>query len=105
MGKQKINWSLYNKALVNRGQIFLWFQPSVSKSWYAKSSEKQGRQCIYSDMAIEALNVLKFRFHLNLCTTQSFAQSLAKMMGANMTNYITISRRLKKLSSKIQKKV
>lgn len=107
MGKQKINWSLYNKALINRGQVTLWFPTDISKSWYAKSSGKQGRQCIYSDMAIETLNVLRFRFHLGLRTTQGFAKSLAEMMGTNMAipNYTTISRRLKKLYPKIQKKV
>lgn len=106
MGKQKINWSLYNKALINRGQVTLWFPTSISKSWYAKPSGKQGRQCIYSDTAIEILNILRFRFHMKLRTTQGFAKSLAKMMGVSMAipNYTTISRRLKKLSPKIQKK-
>ena len=57
MGKnKKINWNLYNKSLVNRGQITLWFPADILKFWYAKRSSKQGGQQIYSDKAIETLN-------------------------------------------------
>ena len=60
MGKdKKINWSLYNKSLVNRGQITFWFSADIVKSWYAKRSLEQGCQQIYSDRAIETLNTLR----------------------------------------------
>ena len=60
MGKdKKINWSLYNKSLVNRGQITFLFSSDIVKSWYAKRSSKQGCQQVYSDKAIETLNTLR----------------------------------------------
>ena len=108
MGKnKKINWSLYNKALVNRGQVTLWFPSNVNKYWYAKPYGKRGRQFIYSDKAIEVLNILRFRFGLNLRSTQGFAQSLAKLKKFNITipDYTTLCRRLKTISPQIQKKI
>ena len=54
MGKKKINWKLYNKSLIKRGQITFWFSKDIMKPWYAKPSGKQGGQLIYSDIAIEA---------------------------------------------------
>ena len=108
MGKnKKINWSLYNKSLVNRGQITLWFPSDISKIWYAKRSLEQGCQQVYSDRAIETLNTLRFVFGLNLRSTEGFVGSLVKLMGLNIKipNYTTLCRRLQKLSVKLQKKL
>ena len=107
MGKdKKINRSLYNKALVNRGQITFWFSTDIVKSWYATAPGKQGGQLIYSDLAIETLNIIRFKFGLKLRCTQGFAQSLFKLMNLNIKvpDYTTICRRLKKLSTKIHNK-
>ena len=72
----QINWSSYNKSLVNRGQITLWFYPDILKSWYAKPNGKQGRPFIDSDTAIEALHIIRFKFGLKLRCTQGFASIL-----------------------------
>ena len=106
MGKdKKINWSLYNKSLVNRGQITFLFSSDIVKSWYAKRSSKQGCQQVYSDKAIETLNTLRFVFGLRLRSTEGFARSLAKLAGLDIEipNYTTLCRRLQKLSVKLQK--
>ena len=105
MGKN--NWSFYNKSLVNRGQITFWFSPDIVKSWYAKPTGQQGGQLIYSDTAIEVLNIIRFRFGLKLRCTQGFAQSLVQLMGLDIKtpNYTTLCRRLKKLSLQIHNKV
>ena len=34
------NWSSYNKALINRGNISIWFDTKTQ--WYAQSQGKQG---------------------------------------------------------------
>ena len=44
------NWSYYNRALINRGNISIWFDPKTQ--WYAQSQGKQGRNQTYSDTAI-----------------------------------------------------
>ncbi len=108
MGKnKKINWSLYNKSLVNRGQITFWFSANIVKSWYAKCSSKQGGQQVYSDKAIETLNILRFIFGLKLRSTEGFAKSLVELMGLDIEipNYTTLCRRLQKLSVKLERKL
>ncbi|RQL64461.1 transposase [Acinetobacter baumannii] len=35
------NWSSYNRALINRGNISIWFDPNTQ--WYAQPQNKQGR--------------------------------------------------------------
>ncbi|MDC5446291.1 transposase, partial [Acinetobacter baumannii] len=44
------NWSSYNRALINRGNISIWLDPKTQ--WYAQSQGKQGRNQTYSDTAI-----------------------------------------------------
>ncbi|MCI3940420.1 IS5/IS1182 family transposase, partial [Acinetobacter baumannii] len=39
------NWSSYNRALINRGNIAIWFDPATQ--WYAPSKGKQGRNQTY----------------------------------------------------------
>ncbi|OTG90166.1 IS5/IS1182 family transposase, partial [Acinetobacter sp. ANC 3832] len=41
------NWSSYNQALINRGNISIWFNPKTQ--WYAQSQGKKGRNQTYSD--------------------------------------------------------
>lgn len=43
------NWQAYNQALVNRGNLAIWFDPNTQ--WYAQSKGKQGRNQTYSDAA------------------------------------------------------
>ena len=53
------NWSSYNRALINRGNIAIWFDPATQ--WYAPSKGKQGRNQTYSDAAIQCcLMILSF---------------------------------------------
>ena len=43
------NWSIYNKALKGRGDISLWIDEQVVKSWYYEGADQRGAQYIYSD--------------------------------------------------------
>ncbi len=51
------NWSSYNRALINRGNIAIWFDPATQ--WYAPSKGKQGRNQTYSDAAIQCCLMIK----------------------------------------------
>lgn len=64
--KYKIqNWSAYNKSLVKRGSITLWFDTEVSSLWYASSAAKiRGRPQRYSDHAIKLCLVFKCLYPL-----------------------------------------
>lgn len=46
-----VNWPSYNRALINRGNITIWFDPQAQ--WYAQPKGKQGRNQTYSDAAIQ----------------------------------------------------
>ncbi len=47
------NWSSYNRALINRGNISIWFDPNTQ--WYA---QPQGRQ------ARSKSNLLRYRYSM-----------------------------------------
>jgi hypothetical protein len=41
-----LNSSTYNRALINRGNIAIWFDPKTQ--WYTQANGKQGQNQIYS---------------------------------------------------------
>jgi hypothetical protein len=107
MGKrlQNINWKNYNRELVKRGSITFWINEESLAAWFAASSGS-GFQKIYSDLAIELLLLLRFRFHLTLRSTEGFAESLFNLMNITlpMPCYTTLSRRAKDLEFFIRNK-
>ena len=77
------NWSTYNRALINRGNIAFWFDPKTQ--WYAQSQGKQGRNQTYSDIAIQCCLMIKSLFRLSLRMVTGFVQSLIKLCGLDWT--------------------
>ncbi len=51
------NWSFYNQALINQGNITIWFDANTQ--WYAQANSKPGRNQIYSDAAIQCWALLQ----------------------------------------------
>jgi hypothetical protein len=108
MGRSQINWPLYNKSLINRGNITFWFSKDMAKCWYNKrKSGSRGASNTYSQSAIDALSLIRFRFRLTLRETQGFGSSLTELMGicVRVPNYTTLCRRLAKVSRSIAAKV
>ncbi|MGF2684768.1 IS5 family transposase [Acinetobacter johnsonii] len=89
------NWPAYNRALMSRGNIAIWFDPATQ--WYAPSKGKQGRNQTYSDAAIQCCLMIKSLFRLSLRMVTGFVQSLIKLCGLNWTapDYTTLCRRQK----------
>ena len=89
------NWPAYNRALVHRGNIAIWFDPATQ--WYAPSKGKQGRNQTYSDAAIQCCLMIKSLFRLSLRMVTGFVQSLIKLCGLNWIapDYTTLCRRQK----------
>ena len=52
---QVLNWSSYNQALVNRGDITIYFSEDELDDWYSDLPNQRGVQPIYSDLCIETL--------------------------------------------------
>lgn len=97
-GKDKYrvtNWSFYNKSLVNRGNITLYFDESVVEKWYSDSPCQRGGQEIYSDVCIETIMMLKTVFKLAYRQTEGFVNSLLGLMGLKLfvPSYTQINRR------------
>lgn len=57
------NWQAYNQALINRGNLSIWFDPTTE--WYAPLKGKQGRNPTYSDTAIQCGLMIKSLFLLS----------------------------------------
>ena len=87
------NWPTYNRALINRGNIAIWFDPQTQ--WYAQPKSQHGRNQTYSDTAIQCCLMIKSIFRLSLRMVTGFVQSLIKLCGLDWTapDYTTLCRR------------
>jgi len=93
---QVLNWSTYNQALINRGNITIYFGDGVIEEWHSDLPNQRGAQPLYSDLCIETLLMLKVVFKLGYRQTQGFANSLLKLMGLSeltIPSYTQICRR------------
>lgn len=91
-----LNWSSYNKSLVNRGNITIYFEESVLASWYSDCPDAQGAPFVYSDLCMETLLMLKNVFKLAYRQTEGFANSLLRLMNIesiSVPSYSQICRR------------
>lgn len=95
------NWSDYNKALVKRGSLTLWFDEKAINQWHkADKIKTKGRPRCYSDIAIECMLTLKTVFALPLRATQGLVDSLINLLHLPIktADYTTLCRRQKTLS-------
>ncbi len=89
------NWAEYDRALVQRGDITLWFSPDAADSWTPGPSGKRGGQQKFSDQAIETALVLRLVFNLRLRQAEGFLRSVLSLMALDLEapDHTTISRR------------
>ena len=90
------NWPAYNKALINRGSLTVWFDDESIAKWHnSKLSGKRGRSQDYSDTAIICALTLRNLFRLTLRSTQGLVNSLIKLLHLQVISpdYSTLSRR------------
>jgi len=99
------NWSVYNRALIHRGNLTLWIDEQAVESWRdaSGSGARGGRPRIYTDTSIECALVVKAVFHLSLRATQGFLESVVRLMGVELPvpDYTTVSRRQGGLEPKL----
>ena len=97
------NWKEYNKGLVSRGSLTVWFDADSIASWENKARTGQrGRPQLYSDLAIQCCLTLKVVFKLPLRATQGFVDSLLQLMHLPLTapDYSLLSLRQRTLNFK-----
>src|SRR5271167_3890145 len=90
------NWPEYNRALVRRGQLTLWFdERAVAAERDMARNNEPGGPKVYAAAAIERALILKSVFHLSLRATQGFLESVATLMRLELPvpDYGTVSRR------------
>lgn len=75
------NWKQYNRSLINRGNITIWFDEESLNSWSSnKLHVGRGRPEEYSDSAIECCLVIRSLFHLPLRATQGFVEGMIQLL-------------------------
>lgn len=90
------NWSEYNKAKINSGNIFIYFKDDIKDWWYnTEKNGKKGRNNLYSNHSIELALIVHYLFKIPLRQTQGFIAGMFEKFGLNLNaqNYSTISRR------------
>ncbi len=78
------NWTEYNRSLINRGNITLWFSEEMVRQWNDdQRTGKRGRPRIYRDQFILAMLTLRQLFSLQLRATQGLVEGICHQMGLN----------------------
>ena len=99
------NWSDYNKALIQRGDLTLWLTDEVMDGWQAAPpSGKPGRPRTYSDLAVQCISVLRLFYRLPLRAAQGLMASLLQLLDCplRVPDYTTLCRRQRSLLVKVQ---
>ena len=64
------NWASYDRALVQRGDVTLWFAPEAIIAWHPEPTGRRGAQLQFSDLAIETALTLRLVYRLPLRQTE-----------------------------------
>lgn len=99
------NWGEYNKSLVKRGSLTLWFDDESIKKCHCTDKKGRGRPPKYANIAIQCMLTLKVVFNLPLRATQGLVSSLIELLALPIeaADYSTVCRRQKHLNIKLQK--
>ncbi len=101
------NWGDYNKSLIKRGGLTLWFDEESISEWHnVNRTGQKGRPKRYSDVAILCMLTLRTLFKLPLRATQGLVASLIDLLvfPLQVADYTTVCRRQKHLSVPLWKK-
>jgi len=94
------NWPEYDRALVNRGNITVWFEEEfLRQHWRGQGTGKRGAPLRYSDTAIQVLLMLKSLFKLPYRSVEGLARSLLRLMALDLPvpDHTQMSRRARHL--------
>src|SRR5215813_4203807 len=90
------NWRAYNRALINRGCLTVWFDEQAIVAWRNTApATGPGAPRVYADLAIECALIFKAVYHLSLRAAQGFLSSVSELMKLTLPipDYSTVSRR------------
>jgi len=96
MPRHKRDWKQYNKQLINRGNLNFWVTKKSLKFWKAKKKKKAGRPFTYSDEAIKAMLMVRFKYQLPLRELEGLFQFLSNLMDIpKVPSYTQVCRRMR----------
>src|SRR5919108_868089 len=90
------NWPEYNRALINRGRLTVWFDEHAITAWRNTApAAGPGAPRVYSDLAIDCALGFKAVYPLSLRAAQGFLSSVLELMQLTLPvpDYSTVSRR------------
>jgi hypothetical protein len=98
------NWSEYNEALRQRGNIEIWLSDDAIENWYEPKKENTGKGADqkYTDYAILACHEIRQVYKLPLRQSEGFINSIFKLMKLSIKcpSFSCLSKRLKQLDIK-----
>ena len=101
------NWVEYDRALVNRGNLTLWFdEDSIGKTRTPPRPAGRGKPGTYSDVAIQTCLTLKTLFRLPYRATEGLLKSLMRRCALDLPvpDHTHMSRRAATLEVKIPRR-
>lgn len=101
------NWPEYDRALVRRGSLRLWFEEVfLNERWRPAPTGRRGAPFRYSDTAIQALLILKAVFDLPYRRVEGLAGSIVRLLGLTLSipDHTLLSRRAKTLRLEIPRR-
>ena len=90
------NWRAYNRALINRGRLTVWFDEHAIAGWrHTAPAAGPGAPRTNADLAIACALVCKSTSQLRLRAAQGFLSSVGELrrLPRPIPNYRTVSRR------------
>ena len=79
------NWKEYEKSLISRGSLTVWFSEEAIENWSPKvEKKKRGGQQIYTDLAIETGLTLRKIYNLTLRGTEGFIGSISELLSLDI---------------------
>ena len=101
------NWPEYDRALVRRGSLTLWFDDVfLNERWRPAPTGRRGAPFRYSATAIQALLILKAVFDLPYRMVEGLAGSIVRLLGLTLSipDPTLLSRRAKPLRVEIPRR-
>lgn len=101
------NWAEYDRALVNRGNLTIWFdEASIAENWTPPPPAGRGKPGLYSDVAIQTCLTLKALFRLPYRATEGLLKSLMRLCALDLPvpDHTHMSRRAATLEVKIPRR-
>jgi hypothetical protein len=90
------NWREYNRALINRGRLTVWFDEHAIAAWpNTEPATGPGTLRLYADLAIACALVFKAVYPLSLRAAQGLLSSVVELMklALPIPDYSAVSRR------------